>query len=432
MKENSLCAIRSGFKEAVAELQELGPLQEELHWVYHRSPGGWEGELVPRPSFLSLARIPQLDKLSAPIEIALREDYPGYLLCVGTQLGGGPLQTASILPKLVYESYRRFGTIAPTNDQVESLLADLSAFFDRTTVRLRLYAPALNLHGASETRSIPFPGGFILRPISEEEVTQFYGGNPIFPSRHMSLGIPNFVFVKDVEIPKIIGSFDLIPGDSMLQPAREDLDRSMLALATFKDGAAVGYDGIHIVPDEFTLGIGFGPQHLGLNEHVPFGMYDLTQQEGLSLESHVKQFEGMHSTLEMASQRLVDSGRRTKPRDALVDGVIGLESILLANLGERNELRFRFSLHYAMLFAADERQESFRTAKDPYDVRSSVAHGSTIRDKVTINGKSLDLGEAAALARSILRKTISMFITSSKSPDFMKVGYWTSKVLGLS
>jgi len=418
----------------LAELAHLGPLPEEDYWEYCRNETVWTGELNPRPSFSAVARMSWFDPLAAQIEGSLKADYPQHMLCVGTHIGGrGPLQASLILSTLIFETYRRFGSINPTDEQIEQLLADVSLFFDKKVVCVRLYAPALNLHGPSSMRPISFPGGFVLRPILESEATQFFGGNPTFSVRKIPwMGIPDFLFVKEIEIPKIIGDFTGTLDDSILRQAREELDRFLLAFATFKDAGAVCYEAIHIVPAEFTLGLGYGPMHLYFNEHVPFGIYGLKPEEASQLENHVRHFEGMHATLEMASQRLVDAGRRTKPRDALVDAVIGLESILLASSGkDRGELSFRFSLHYAALFAVNERMEAFYTARNLYDLRSRIAHGSNFGDKVKINGKPLDIGQAATLARSVLRKTISKFVINSKTPDFMKTDYWLAKELGL-
>jgi len=50
---------------------------------------------------------------------------------------------------------------------------------------------------------------------------------------------------------------------------------------------------------------------------------------------------------------------------------------------------------------------------------------------VKINKKELMLNDAAIFARSVLRKTIAIFSSNSRTPDFMKEGYWLSKELGL-
>lgn len=432
MKENSLNAIRFAFKAALAELQKISELPEEGHWEYHRDEtGGWRGAFVSRLSFMGLFRAYDSNKLASEIEAALKQDYPEHLQVLGTSLSAGVLQASAILQGLIYEGNKRFGTFALTDEHVEAILVDVSTFFDRKTVRLCLYAPALNLYGPRETPAMPFPGGIVLRPMTDEECTQFYGGNPVFQMRQRPIGFPDFVFVKNIEIPKVIGSYDEMTGDPVFKPFQEELDLSMLALATFKDAGAVGYDGVRVTPGEFTLGPGFGGQHLYGNEHVPVSRYEITAAEAPKIEAHAQMFEGIHSTLEMASQRLVDSTRRTKLRDSIVDAVIGLESILLVNTGDKTELRFRFALHYASLFPKEERRDAFYIARDLYDLRSTIAHGSSLKEQVKINGKTMAVADGATLARSILRKTIAIFMPDAKKPDFMQESYWLSKELGI-
>ncbi|MGC1686468.1 MAG: hypothetical protein WA734_12670 [Candidatus Acidiferrales bacterium] len=225
MKKASLSAIRTALKAELTELQKISSLPEEGHWEYHRnSTGGWEGKFVPKLSFIGLLGRHELDKQAAGVEAALKKDYPEYLQVVGTPLSAGVLQPVSILQRLVYEAHQRFGTFALTDEQVEKLLADVSTFFDRKMVRHRLYAPALNLHGPQETPSMMFPGGIILRPITDGECTRFYGGNPIFQMPRRPIGLPDFVFVKEIEIPKIIGSYDEMKGDPIFKPFQEELD----------------------------------------------------------------------------------------------------------------------------------------------------------------------------------------------------------------
>jgi hypothetical protein len=133
----------------------------------------------------------------------------------------------------------------------------------------------------------------------------------------------------------------------------------------------------------------------------------------------------------MACQRLVDGSRRSKARDTIVDSVIGLESILLANIPDRGELRFRFSLNYASLFPRDERRAAFSTAQDLYDIRSKIAHGVSPKTRVKIGDGDYSLDQAAKLARGVLQRTIAFFVSNAQHPDFMAKGYWETKQLGL-
>jgi hypothetical protein len=433
MKEASASALRIALKAALGRMQNTSSLPKEGHWIYHRQAnGGWSGTLVPKPSLVGLLQ--ELNEFTPGVQKALEQDYPDYLRAVGTPLTVGALQPATILPLLAYEAHERFGTFAITDEQIEVLLKDVAASFDRDKVRFSLLAPALNLHGSQQTPPTTFPGGLVLRPMTDAEVTRLYGGNPIFHPRGTLLPFVQFALIKEIDLPKIVGTVGEITRSDILASFKEELDRCILAFAIFKDGGAVGYDGIRIIPTEFTLlgsAFAFGDVQYG-TDHVPPGRYDLTPEEAPQLASCAQSCGDMHSTLEMAGHRLVDSLRRPKPRDAIVDAVIGLECILLANLGERTELRFRFSLRYASFFSKEERQEAFYTARDLYDLRSRIAHGQSPCAKEKIHGKMLTLAESATLARSALRKIIAFFMANSQAPAFMNDDYWVSRELMLN
>jgi hypothetical protein len=158
---------------------------------------------------------------------------------------------------------------------------------------------------------------------------------------------------------------------------------------------------------------------------VPLGRYELKPEEGPQIQAHARRFENIHPTLEVASLRLVDGSRQTKSRDAIVDAVIGLESILLYGT-DRRGLGFRFSLNYATLFPKD----AYHTARDLYNLRSTISHGTTPKGAVRIGDKEITIHEAA-LARSVLRKTIGEFMPHADNPDFLVKEYWIRKALAL-
>jgi Apea-like HEPN len=336
-----------------------------------------------------------------------------------------------VLNALAYEAHRRFGTFALSDHQLETLLAEVAGFFDRDTIMYNLYAPALNLQGDRDVGPIQFPGGITLRPITDEEFTRIYGGNPLLHGSTMSLHAPVFVFISDIQLPKLIGSFDQMRENSFTK-VTEGLDRAIMALETFKDAGAVSYDGVRIFPAHFAMGAAFGSQQRFASDRVPLGRYDLTAQAVPLIEAHAKHFENIHPTLEMASLHLLDGSRRNKPRDAIIDAVIGLESILLSGADDRRELSYRFSINYATLFPIDERRAAYRTARDLYSLRSSISHGSAERTTLIIADRKMTIPEAAVFARSVLRKIIGMFIDDARSPPFTRPGYWLDKALGLA
>lgn len=346
-------------------------------------------------------------------------------------VGGGILQPRMILGTLAQESLKRFGGWSLNEEEIESLLDDTAHFFDRSTVRIRLFAPVLNLHGPTDLPPVAFGGGVLLRPITDQEATQFYGGNSMFHPGAHSLFFPDFVFVREIEVQKVFFDSTIPAQEPFWRKTQEILDRAILALSSFKQGGALGYDGIRITLAEVAFGV--GDQHFWGGDHVPPSHYELTAEEVIELEAHARLFETIHPTLEMACQRLVDSTRRTKPRDSIVDAVVGLESIVLVEVAEkqRGETRFRFSLNYASLFQAPERRSAFYRARDLYDLRSKIAHGGEPKTKEKIEGKEITMHEIALLARSVLRETIAKFLPNAARPNFLVENYWLTKVLGL-
>lgn len=379
MKQTSRDALRVGLGALLDELARH-PIPQEQHWEYHRVPaGGWQGALVGKPSAFALFVKAEdlLGRLAAQLGPVLSADYPDHVSAVGTHMGFGALDARMILTQLAYEVLTRFGAFSACEEQIEELLDEAAGFFDRPNIRLRLSAPVLNMHGPREVREIQFPGGVVLRPITDDEFTRFYGGNPFFQGQSRLPHFPDFIFVREIEVEKVIGRQVELGDDPIWKPMQEILDRCILALATFKDAGAVGYDGVRVAPTELAFGPAFGLGHLWGNEHVPLGRYDITPEEAPHLEAYATLFDNIHPSIEMACQRLVDAARRTKPRDSIVDSAIGLESILLADVGERQrgENRFRFSINYASLFPAADRTDAFKTARDLYDLRS-VRHAT--------------------------------------------------------
>jgi hypothetical protein len=336
-----------------------------------------------------------------------------------------------MLTQLAAASVIRQGGFMASDSQLDALLEDAGTFLEAHAVRIRLLSPALNVHGARDVFPIHFPGGIILRPMTDEECTDIYGGNPIFSARGTMPFFPDFIFVKDVELPLVVGEPGAMRPSEVIGKTHEHLSKCALALATFKDGGATGYDGIYMRSLGLTLGVGFNGGHVGTNEHVPLSHYEITADEADALQKHAMKFGHLHGTLEMAAQRLVDSSRRAKPRDSIVDAIIGLESILLVQIGakERTETRFRFALNYASI-QNEHKKSAFHTARDLYDLRSTIAHGSTPKSHEKINGQELTLHEAAIKARTMLRTMWNYFARAPERPEFLAADYWLDVALG--
>lgn len=216
---------------------------------------------------------------------------------------------------------------------------------------------------------------------------------------------------------------------------RERLDKAVLALRTFKEGR-VGYDSIR-----FQC-VGFCPIPLQSLEygdlHVPIGRYAIVAEDMEPLRKHAEMiFKCDESSMTMACSRLADSQIRLRPEDRLVDAVIGLESLLLGGLrneDRRGELKFRFSLHYSTLFGTpEERYCAFRLAKDLYDLRSVIAHGTKpSKDYCRLGDMQLSLQDASLRACEVLRDLIRHFLPCVAATSYKKPQFWERAYFGLS
>jgi len=136
--------------------------------------------------------------------------------------------------------------------------------------------------------------------------------------------------------------------------------------------------------------------------------------------------------MEMACSRLADAENRSRSQDCVVDAVIGMEALLLAGIEDRKgELSFRFSLHYAMLFSPEQRRRAFRVARDLYNLRSVIAHGSPLdEDKLKITGERMSLSQVAKCATGALRTIIMHFLPKKNAP-YKNQEFWQQAYFGL-
>src|SRR5262249_15860472 len=145
-------------------------------------------------------------------------------------------------------------------------------------------------------------------------------------------------------------------------------------------------------------------------------------------------FSDLHLSLEVACSRLGDAETRLQPRDAIMDAVIGLEAILLAQAGKeqyRGEMRYRFSLNYSILFQSpDDRPPHLYAARSLYGLRSTIAPGGQVKEPVAVGPDRLTLHQAAEFACGILRASIKRFLPGGKSPEYLGPDYWEDAYFG--
>jgi hypothetical protein len=432
-------ALGQAIEQALPIAERLAESRTEAHLVWYRvGDRSWKARWEQRPSLAEVFRGGENDfaEICESFNDLFLQTYPQYTGMVGLANFSRARLFANrtdLFENLLAHIYKRHGSFATGHDIIESALREFSAFVDDQTIRLRFAAPLLNFY--TRVEKIELPGALSIRRLSEHEVTELYGG----PIRRTNLGLNRwfslheFVIEGEFDEKVIFGDADAdaVPSDNHV---RTQLDKAMLALRTFKEGK-VGFELIRFEPVAFwpePVGqIGFG------DLYVPLGSYLVNVEEVESLQCHAERIVKVSDpAMSMACSRLSDAQIRVRPEDRIVDAVIGLEALLLAGLTKddrRGELKYRFSINYASLFdGAHVRHLAFRTAKDLYDVRSTVAHGGLIKPEgCRVGDEKLSLDDAAKRACDALRGVIAHFLSQGGQAVYKDARFWEKRYFGL-
>lgn len=434
MHEEPKALLKEAILKCLPSLQALVGKYAAPHRVWTKTgEGRWGSEEVLRPDVqrIFFAADKQLTEAGKPFAESFLARHPEYNGMVGlrycqTNLGGDITYS---FRSAIEHLWRRYETFELVEDTVDSLVTEFESFVDKPTVRFLFRAELLNFQSSGDSSDLP--EGLRIRRMTDKEVSAFHGGPPnvldVMQSR--AFGIQEFCVEGETEEPKLFGDQK---GDEppAKDPVKASLDKAILSLRTFKEGH-VGYNYIHFYPVTFcplTLpSVGYG------DLYVPFGRYILKAEEFEALAEHAKMVFGVSEpSMEMACSRLADAETRTKPRDRLLDAVIGMEALLLAGHGG-GELSFRFSLRYSTLFGKpEERHRAFGMARNLYDLRSKISHGSTLRDRAfSVGDEELKLPEAAKRACETLRHLIRHFLPTVSETPYRKHEFWERACFGL-
>jgi hypothetical protein len=85
-----------------------------------------------------------------------------------------------------------------------------------------------------------------------------------------------------------------------------------------------------------------------------------------------------------------------------------------------------------MLHPKDQRETAFMEAQVLYNLRSTIAHGSSPKDKMLkIGGEKVTLDEAGRRATNALRRVIFSFLPQGDSSDYKNAKFWKRAYFGL-
>jgi hypothetical protein len=429
--------LKRGILECLPVLKKFARQYSVEHLVYRKTgEGSWFGQttLLPDIGHAFAFAKDMIQKCGDPFAQSFQTHHPehngmvGFPSFVWQNLGDDPTYLFRSALGHLWQQHESFEL---GEAEVDTLVNEFEAFFDESEVCFVFRSQLLNFQSVVD--SIVLPGGLRIRRLTEKEVSAVYGGElgVIGMMRPRGFGLHEFCIEGEIKIPKVIGE----PKDtdqSLPEIAKTSLEKAILWLRTFKEGR-IGYDSIHYHPIKFCpLGLGSHSYH---DVFVPLGNYTLGEEEINLLIEHAKKIIGVSDdAMIMACSRLADAENRTRQQDRIVDAVIGMEALLLANLSKedrRGELNFRFKLNYAMLFPADQRQDAFKVASYLYNLRSIIAHGSTVGEKdLKLAGQKMTLHEAGQKATEVLRGIIMHFLQKKDSP-YKNQEFWQRAYFGL-
>jgi hypothetical protein len=373
----------------------------------------------------------ELEEFEAPAQAFVKSffsKHPEYKGLVGTprartNLATDPTYLVRAVLGYIWTKHLTFQLDAA---KLDSVVEDFEEFVDSPSVPFRFRADLANF--SSTVDRVELPEAIEIRRMTQDEVA--YLRRTLELVRPEVFGTREFCVEGPGEEPKLFAtSPDTVIEDD---PIRDKLEKVLLSLRTFKAGR-VGCDFVQFLP------CGFCPLPLtttGFSEMtVLFGRYNISSDEAADLVIHGERvFSLREEAMALACRRLGEAEQRTRPHDAIIDAVIGMEAILLAGIESGNrkgELSFRFSLNYAMRFSPTERRNAYRLARDLYGLRSTIAPGGSIDAlKLKIAGEKVSLQHAAKRATSTLRDLIHHFLPKSGHP-YKNPEFWEHQYFGL-
>jgi hypothetical protein len=433
MKKKIKSALNEAIFQSLPTLNKLAFQCIAPYQVLRKKDNGWRGEYQQKtdPIRVFFNARNYLNVVGADFTNIFFENHPEYkgtIHCSGLGVRNPHCyDTTHIFRALIQHLWERYETFDCDEAAVNSIVEEFSQFVNQPTIRYRFQAqlPNFNMSEAYLT----LPNNLIVRRLDEKELSVIHFGSITRPGSNLSLTefIHEFVLEREDKIPVIFGDC-LDDIDHPIEKIRALFDDTILALRTFKEGM-IGYSFIHCKPLNFCPFLITEIRSPG--EHIPFDRYELLDNEITKLNEYVKDvFKVSEPSMVMALSRLADAEIRTRPQDKIMDAVVGMEALLLAGLGKedrRGELKYRFSIHFSTLFQSpQDRHNAFRIAKDLYDLRSTIAHGSRLtEDKFRIGDeKGLNLVEASKRATKNLRIVIRYFLPKVGSATYKNHEFW--------
>lgn len=360
----------------------------------------------------------------AAVEQAMRKDdkVARHLdTLVGTSESALRVDVDHCLRRLLGQLLREQTDLRFREETFERIYGTMEDYFYRDTTELRLLAPLNQFQMEVDRIELARRLSVMRIPTHErEEILESSRGflGPIVGASGVPVGWEEFTLELFIEASKRFGDQEASSVSPPSQMADEEFAEVLSALRLFKEGS-VGYSAIRITPvgwDPFggtnwTWGRGRGREsHLGPR-------YSLSTEEISSFNGFWTDYRRVVGAkkrtprFSLALRRFNFGYERVRPEDRLIDYTIALEALLLKQ-NEQQELAYRFALRGARLLGDDEtrRVEVHGLLRKTYQLRSEIAHGGQVQDRVRFDSNELQFNEFVGKVSEIVRAALKRFL----------------------
>lgn len=362
----------------------------------------------------------------------IEKKYPFLNGQVGTRAGSRGYNAKRWVSKLTSNILKSPVVIDDLSLIIDSQIEAFKQMITKRIYTMIVYLPILNLRLSSPPAQIQFTKDIILKELNEDELTDLFQ-NPY--------GLPDFselswtALIITYQDDIIFRKEDKKLRNDPMTVFNDKIENILRSLNLVSRGS---FD----ITSRFNRIQGYFASFADDSVHKSFK----TVKGMISTDLSVDQLSRCQSiyhklcnigtdSFDIALSKLRDAETRLSDQDSIIDAVIGLESLLLNDIGNeknRGELKYRFSTNYSTLFSPIDRLIKYYEAKETYDVRSMIVHAGKIEpNKLKCFGKILDIKEVKKIIVDQLREVIKILFDIYDSQPFDTDKFWLNRVLGI-
>ena len=362
------------------------------------------------------------------IDSIINNHYPFFLNDFKTRFGSCRVRKERIIEVLLVNLLSRGIDKTNYKDKIAQVIEDFIILIEKKKIHLNVYIPIKNLLLDENIEYIDFGNGFSVRKLSEAEIEMLYLDKGYDPSL-IDICRYSIVFNTDENIIYDNSLINMRSGDEYLD---NEINKIIYSLNITSKGS-LGYETKSYFYDDIFKYF-FSNRSTGSLKRIIGTAPKLDD----SLVAKWKNYYNIlsiidYSPFQLALKKLQEAETRLAPEDSIIDSVIGLESLLLNDIGNettRGEMKYRFCINYAILFEDEKKEEVFHTAAADYDLRSLIVHGGKIdKDKLKFGKTFIHISNAKEMILEMLRICLQLLLNTPINMNFNSRGFWLKKVL---